>query len=76
MKRMSASYHLSPDGILRTGFLACLLLLSPLLAARGDQHWTTNGVHQGILTSTAQADSPSALDDASVSGGRNYTKRG
>ena len=75
MKRMSASYYLSPAGVLRPGLLACLMVLAPLLAARSDQHWTTNGVHQGILTSAARADSPNALDDASVSGGRNYIGR-
>ena len=41
--------------------------LLPLRSQAGDdRHWTTNGVHQGILTSAAAEDMPIACEATSV----------
>lgn len=48
------------------------LLVCSQITAEADQHWTTNGVHKGILQTSVQAGSPSGLDDASTQGGRDY----
>ena len=64
MKRILPASPLRPTGILRPGFLACLLMLSPLLAAQGDSHWTSSRVRRDILTSPDREVSPTAMNDA------------
>jgi hypothetical protein len=47
-------------------------MLSPLLVARGDQHWTTNGIHKGFVERSVQSCSTSGLDGSPTTGGRGY----
>jgi hypothetical protein len=46
--------------------LAAAGLLPLRSQAADDRHWSTNGVHQGILTSEAAEDRPIACEATSV----------
>ncbi|NOS72679.1 MAG: hypothetical protein HOP33_22495, partial [Verrucomicrobia bacterium] len=46
--------------------------LAVLPQARADSHWTTNGVHKGVLTLSAEPGAVAALDSPDVPGGHNY----
>jgi hypothetical protein len=75
MKRILPTRPLSPAGVLRPGFLPWRLILSPLLAARGNPHWTSNRVHREILTSHDREVSPTAMNDAcDRAGGQHRTR--
>jgi hypothetical protein len=53
--------------------LAVVLAATPV--AQADFHWTTNGIHAGVLILTADPAVGTALDGPDTAGGRNYIGR-
>lgn len=48
------------------------VVLVVLTQARADSHWTTNGVHKGVLILVAAPGAATALDSPDLPGGRNF----
>lgn len=54
------------------GTLVTVVLAFVVLPAIADEHWTTNGVHKGVLERSVPTASGSGLDDQTVAGGHDY----